>query len=347
MVRGRNTSLWIELALFVAAGVFLYQMGGVFLFMIPLQIIYARRGRILFSYAAVGMAVVIAGIRLVGMAGSVNMATARSLVFLELFVVAILVAGLALLNLFPQPRIRRTHKLLITTGGAACLIVPLILWLRSQPEITQVISDVYRQLADSMTILLSQSLGTSEETLRRLIDPDEIVRLAGQVLFRSFLFTYFLLLTFSWWAGTRAAARSIRPASGVPALPPARLVDLFLPDLYVWPLIGSLALILLDFVFKVDLGVLAYAGWNVGMIFLFLYALQGLGIAQFFFRSRNVGRGLRFLFYAALVVLLLTPKLNIALIIALPGLGVSEIWLQYRTRTRSDQSDEDHTQSGR
>jgi hypothetical protein len=200
-----------------------------------------------------------------------------------------------------------------------------------------------------------------------------LMEFVGMVFWRGFLFSYFLLVGASWWLGTRLGVRF--PGRGPTGLhspwrralfsretPPAgtgtdgsgphgeapgasvavgaavrdwpRVVDFRLPDTYIWPLIASLATILIGLM--VPLGALELAAWNLAAIVLFLYGLSGIGVLQFFLRKFRVPRGMRLLLAFLLGVLLLSPRANLAVIILIPGLGVSEIWLRYRTRERSN-----------
>jgi hypothetical protein len=200
-----------------------------------------------------------------------------------------------------------------------------------------------------------------------------LMEFVGVVFWRFFLFSYFLLVGLSWWLGSRLGIRfpsggSARWASwrgtvfgartgrdpgvaaeraGVGALsqeaqPAAvpgagqwpRVLDFRLPDTYIWPLIGSLAVVLIGLM--TPLGVLDLVAWNLAAIVLFLYGVSGIGVLQFFLRKFRVPRGMRVLLAIMLGVLLLSPRANLAVIILVPGLGVSEIWLRYRTRERSN-----------
>jgi hypothetical protein len=45
---------------------------------------------------------------------------------------------------------------------------------------------------------------------------------------------------------------------------------------------------------------------------------------------------MRLLLGFLLCVLVMSPRANLAVFILIPGLGVSEIWLKYRTKERSN-----------
>ena len=161
------------------------------------------------------------------------------------------------------------------------------------------------------------------------IQTESLLQALQGILLRSFLFYYFLLLTGSWWLGTVIGARS---TGRKPEL--TRVVDFKLPDTYIWPLIASLALVLLNLAVPIELA--AVLGWNTLLILLFLYGLAGLGIIRFLLKKTKVRPGMRWMLLAAILILAMPPRIGFAVLILIPGLGVSEIWLKYRRPERSN-----------
>jgi len=53
-------------------------------------------------------------------------------------------------------------------------------------------------------------------------------------------------------------------------------------------------------------------------------------------RRLNVRPRIRWLLIIAIVILAMTPRIGIAVLILIPGLGVSEVWLKYRRDERSN-----------
>jgi hypothetical protein len=180
---------------------------------------------------------------------------------------------------------------------------------------------------------MNRAIGASgSESLQPGIQPvqtDALLEIINTVLLRSFLFSYFLVLSFSWWLGTIIGARSMGTHPGL-----TRIADFKLPDRYVWPLIASLALIVLNLVIPAE--PLAILAWNALLIFVFLYGVSGLAIIRFLLRKLNVRPGIRWLVIIAIVILAMTPRIGIAVLILVPGLGVSEVWLKYRREERSN-----------
>ena len=344
MIRDARAGVWTETALFALASVLLAQMGlGVFLFLAPLQILFMRRGA---ASLAAGAGLTLTGVgavRLISAAASHALGETRALLFVEIFAIAILLVGLVIVNVYdgrPPLRfpLRSAPRLLMATAVGGLLCVPVVLAFRTQNQLGDSITSVFRAAADGVAKVFTQ--GSSSLQSPGGVDASALAKgmvdLALQVFPRTFLLYYFVILTFCWWAGRLASARTTGPASR-----PARLHDFKLPDVYVWPLIGSLALVLADVAFGI--GAMAAIAWNAGLIMLFLFGLQGLGIVQFVFARYSVSRTMRVVVYAVLAVMFVSPGANIAVIVGIPALGVSEIWLKYRTRRRKDDADEGDT----
>ena len=97
---------------------------------------------------------------------------------------------------------------------------------------------------------------------------------------------------------------------------------------WLWPLIVSGALVLADLFFGISAW--AYAAWNIGLVLLFLFGLQGLAIVLFLFEKYRVPRLLWFLFIVGLAVLAASPGAGLFFVLVIPVLGISENWIRYR-----------------
>ncbi|HTP58461.1 MAG TPA: DUF2232 domain-containing protein, partial [Spirochaetia bacterium] len=107
-----------------------------------------------------------------------------------------------------------------------------------------------------------------------------------------------------------------------------------LEGFWLWVLIGALALILADLFFGSRLSGPAmyaqYAAWNIGLIVVFLYGLQGLAIARFLFEKNGLPRLLWLLLLVVLAVLGASPRVGFFVILGLAAFGVSENWVRLR-----------------
>ena len=299
-----------------------------FFFLIPLQVHFLRKGRqAFFNSLAISFGVILI-VKIIASRGT-SLSQAGPFLLTEGFILSVLMIGLLLVNTKNDlPYLKqipgRLIALIAATAGTGLLSVPLILYLKQNKIFTQALALNFETLSTYLNTTFGQG-----EIIKQFFQADELRLLSVIVFFRSYLFYYFLLLCFSWWAGSKIGARSLRRKANF-----IRLIDFKIPDHYIWPLIGSLALILINTI--VNLGVLQYLAWNVLLVVAFLFGLEGIGIMRHFFDRYKLPRGLRITLGILLIILALSPRINVIVLILIPGLGVSEIWLKYRTRERSE-----------
>jgi hypothetical protein len=321
----------VEALILAGVSVILYNLGvGLPFFLVPLQVLRVRKGGKAFLLGSCVSLLATLGVRL-ALSGQALGPAGVSFLLLELALLLSLLGGLAWIQL-PELSGRpgrlpggRVARLLTAAAAAGLASIPLILYLRNSEAFNEALRDVFTSLSGVLNQMLGQGLDLRPG--EQLFKPEQLQAMTGEILFRSYLADFFLLLTFSWWAGSLIGARSAGRKSSV-----TRLQDFRLPDGYVWPLIGSLALLLLGLL--VPMGGVGIAAWNLALIMLFLYGLVGLGILRFLLRRAGAPAGLRVGVALALGILALIPRINLALAILIPGLGVSETWIKYR-RERS------------
>ena len=317
--------LWAEVLGFAVIAIILYITGFLtFLFAVPLQMLLIKRGHraYLMSSFAVLVAVIISA--LVNTRLMENEELRQMLIFIELLFPVMLMAGIFAMNLESPYRLRKLYLLLGVTGAVGLVSIPIIYWLLQ--------SEVFMTaMSEQVDYVLSVLYGSPEAAdtggmFSRLFNPEAMMETLKEVVLRNYLFSFFLLLTLNWRLGYGLGLRSrgIRSPS---------LKSFSLPDKMVWILLLSWAGILGDIFFGA--GVLGYFVWNVGLIFLFLYGLQGMGIIQHFLSRAEMTRGLQLFIIVMIIVVLFIPFLNILLIIGIPIFGVSEIWIKYRQPKRS------------
>jgi hypothetical protein len=335
----------IEILIFAAVSTLLYRLGmGPLLFLIPLQVLCVRRGKKCFGAASALSLFLILFVGLLlarrwtasgPVPSEASLSAAAPFLLLDMAVAVLLVGGLALIQLpemspeLPVPRLPRVTRLAIATGIAGVLSAPLILYLQGNEVFTSGVREFIEVRIQAMNSAIRAADSNNLLQGVQPIQVDALLQAIHAILMRSFLFYYFLVLTFSWWLGTLIGARSVGRDPGI-----TRIADFKLPDHYIWPLIASLGLVLLTLVARIDL--LAVLGWNALLILLFLYGVAGLGIIRFLLKKMNVRPGVRWLLIAAIIILAMTPRIGIAILILVPGLGVSEIWLKYRREERSN-----------
>ncbi len=246
---------------------------------------------------------------------------------LGLTVALIMILGLVVVNLASLRRFRAVVRLLISGGLVGLAVLPLMILVPRlegfQTTMRSTFTEVSTLLRGFSPIADTSSMGP---LFAPLLQPETLMKLFEQVFIRSFLVMYFMLIVFQWWAGSAAAARTIPSPEPVP-----RLADFHLESFYLWPLIVSGALILLD----VTIGIWAfgYAAWNIGLVFMFLFGVQGMAIIKFLFEKYRLPQFLWATLVLTLAILLVFPQypqLNLFFMIAFPALGVSENWIRFR-----------------
>ncbi len=359
----QNRGKWTEVLVLSLASIFLYHVGigtgigvGFLLFLVPLQVLHVRRG----APAALG------GMALFLAAAAAARAILRTMesggggwapfLSIEFFSLGTLMAGLLLVNRTLFPRVARVNRLLGAAALTGLLSIPLLLYLWNNQAFLSGARRMFEELLQTLNAggLVPGGLelplplpppSGPEAAPPAALTADTLMRLIGGIFIRSYLFDYFLLLVGSWWLGSQIGARSLGRPAGI-----TRLVDFHLPDWAIWPLIGGLALVVLDIfggrtgaaaggrTLPDAPGAAAIVGWNAALIFLFLFGLAGIGILRHLFQAFRVPRGLRLLIVLGLVALILSPRISLIFLLLIPGLGISEIWIKFRRLGRSEDS---------
>ncbi len=311
---------WGTLGAYVLLSLVLYSLGAIdalfFLFAVPLQVLYLRKGREQFL---LGSAAVIAGIALFALwrTSSIAAGQLRGLVIsVELLADLSIIAGVFVVNT-DWPRLpRRLYRLLAVTGAAGIVSLPFVLMLAGSKEFSMLMQNQVKQVVS----MLNSSFGGANQSASPAFNAGELTAYIRQIVLRNYLFTYFVILTGVWRIGLLFALRS-RMARPRPLAMFALPVGILWPTLVVWGGVAADRLL--------HLGVFGYATWNLAMIGAFLYGLQGIGIVQHLFARFNVARGIRMLLVAVVLFLLIIPGLATIIVIAFPILGISELWIRY------------------
>ena len=339
------------ITMLAAARSSMVQIPVYFLFLlVPLQIVYVRRGADVFMRVA-GLAFAMLLVLRVLLATSALRELADAppagrleavvlaplpqvvvqLVFVEMITAAALFAGLIWVNVYSPAMVRwrLTHRLLAATGAAGVvgLLASAALagsadFVAGMTELFKNVMAVFREAADNAGQAFS--FGGA--------DPELLMRAFWDYLLGGFIFGYFVNLSGAWYLGGVWGSRSRlagRPALGGYAL----------PDIMIWPLIGCWAIVLAARF--TALGHVRDVALNGGLVFLFLFGLQGLGVLQHLVARSPRLRDSRRYWMVAVLVLLFAPRLATAVLVAVPLLGVSEIWVKYRSRWKGESDEGD------
>lgn len=313
-----RTNEWGRLLGTAALALVLYELNVLFfLFLVPLQVLLVRRGKGQFALAA---GLTLAGIALLSLWRSSALSSSEERALLDLTEVvasALFMAGIYLVNCGRFER--RLFGMLISSGIAGLVSIPLLIALGGSTEISALL---HSQVQAAVNMLKSAFAGGADPaTMSRLLNVDKLATMVRRAVLSNYLFGYFVVLAGSWRLGTVFTYR-------VQSSRPRPLSEFVVPEVLLWPVLLSWAMVAAERISGIS--VLGYIGWNLGMIGAFLYALQGIGIIQFLLARYRVSRGLKLTLIAAIVLLLLWPGTGMLVVIALPVLGISELWVRYR-----------------
>jgi len=320
----------LEILLFTLCSLVLYHIGiGVIVFLIPLQVVTSRHG-IGSLLAACGIFLfVFLVLRFPPFLGGASQPGIVSLVE-GIFVLSLFV-GLLIVNL-PWPAAWRTlFRLLAATAIVGLGAIPCTIVLFHSAQFQSAMGKIYEEASRLVTSLLSGRQDMTDPALSAFLSPEALRSMMHAFLSRSLLPLYFGLLSFSWWAGQASASRSMWLGQVR-----FRFSGFRLESFWLWPLICALTLILADLVLS-SRAVSAlretgwqYGAWNIGLVVIVLYGLQGLAILRFLFERHGLPRLLWLLLVIVLIILAATPRTGVFLMVALAAFGVSEHWIRYR-----------------
>ncbi len=342
MQQDHQRAYWLELGGLTLGSILLFRFGLLGLvFLVPIQLVWIRRGEESGLLASAGFLVGIALlkgvdlIRLRQIAGPEEVAA--SLVLLDLVFAAGLLLGLFAMN---------SERLVVSTGENATRVLTVAERMLAAigvgaavygPTIGLVVAG---DAADAI-------IATQIEMLRPLFSAtgassDEIgllTEIVMSALLSGLLFGYFVLLIGNWWIGIQFAFKSrFSLPAGNPVmarLAGYELTEFRLPTYLVWALIGAWGGVLASI--TLELGWISYLFWNAAFVMLALYAIQGIAIVWFYLDKRKMQRGARVGLAVAFVIGLLIPGLQLLIGLGLPGLGVSEIWIDYHRLKGSEE----------
>ncbi len=307
-------------AVLTAASILIFQISVVFfLLSIPLFIIMQRYG---FSYLSlavlfVSLAIVIETfIRGSGIEGS-NLR--HFLIVAELVYPLSIIAGVLGIAWL---RYRTLYSLVVVTIGFAVISVPLIFYYSGNEEIVNLLKNQIIYVSDMFRDSVTASDSFESSVLVKELQPGVIIESTMKLVFRNYIFAYFIMISCSWFIADAIQRRRNRRDQ-------FKLANFKVPEIMIWPLIITLAIVFLD-VF-IGMSWFGYIMWNSAFVMVFLYGLHGIGLIKYLLNRYEVpGSGRRLIAISIFVVLLL-PGINLILLIGVPVLGVSELWIRYRT----------------
>jgi len=313
-----------EAILFSLFSILLYQSGYFFIFfLIPLQFLRNKKGFLPIIHAAIIVIAITLIVAFFKTRGLGTFALRSTIIISEVLVLIIMLLGFLYINYNWPGNPRMLKKLLIVITGAFLIGIPALLIYNSA-----VFQNFYKsQIAITLEVMVRAFSQTQSSdaldfaAMLKTVDAETVYNIIKRAILRSYLFLYFIMLSGSWWIG------SIKIINGK-WNSRLNLKDFSVPEFMLWSLIIALTTVVIDY--KINIGFLGYIGWNILLIIVTLYGLRGIGIIQTLFVVRNIPRFFRVLIFASIMLLLMQPGLRYIVLIAVPGLGVSEIWINYK-----------------
>ena len=319
-----NVRIVLEGIGFSVLGVVLYQFQTtILIFVIPLVVLYKRQG---YRVGVLGTLGTFVGILLVKVirGGSVGGTLREDLLLLDLTYPFAFLLGLAVTEGSFFPRIPPYGRIALVTVVSGVLGIPLIRYVLTDPAfeayLKAQIETMMRAMVEGKTSL---DLGTMG-----MVSTGEILRLSKQIFANTYTLGYFLTFLFNWVVGARLGLRSkgIYPIESV-------VGNVHLNEKLIWGFLLGWFGVLLSLLRP--LGWVSILFWNIALLSTVLYGMQGIDILRYYIKK--VER-LRIVILVTILLFVFIPGLNILMMVGVPLLGVSEIWIQYR-RTVEERSE--------
>ncbi len=306
-------------SVFTAVSILIFQINVVFfLFAVPLFIIYSRYGIVYLSMSVFIVALVVVIQTIIRASGIEGKELRLFLILAELLYPLAILAGVLMVSWFNN---RTLYLFLAATIGFALISFPVLFHYSGNTEIVNLLKDQIVTVSKMFRDSVSNTDSFEAAVLLKQMSPELIVDSTAKLVMRNYLFAYFIMLTSSWYIADILISRASKKKS-------LRLVNFTIPDVMIWPLI----VFLVGVFFDIYIGIpwLGYFFWNGTFIILFIYGLHGIGLVKFLLNKYNVTKRGRRFFAIFVFAVLLMPGINLALLLGVPVLGVSELWIKYR-----------------
>ncbi|OQY34860.1 MAG: hypothetical protein B6241_02980 [Spirochaetaceae bacterium 4572_59] len=147
---------------------------------------------------------------------------------------------------------------------------------------------------------------------------------------RSGLALFFFFIAYSWWGSYKMSLRM-----GMKKEDLKNISNWDMPDSAVWLLFVPLTVLLIGRLTSQSgaillRGIPLYFISNLLFIMTGLYGIRGIQIILKVFRKWNIPRQMNLILVLAIAMLIAVPGVNLVLLILVAGLGVSELWVNYR-----------------
>ncbi len=313
-------SEWIAIGLFTGSAFLLYQVSVLFFLMaVPLLLLGKRWGRTPLLYGGSALLLMILIQVFIRTRGIDTVVLRRFFLMMELAYPLSILAGVAVL--FHAPG-RTLYRLLWSTFLVLLISLPIAGYYTGNQEVVGFLKEQVALIFETLKSGLDGNAATEGSLLFLSMDVEAVYEFITHLFVRNYLFSYFVVMALSWLVTKRLYARMVG------RLEAFSLVNFRVPEQMLWPVLTAWAGVLLE----VTVGIpwFGFLFWNYGMILLFIFGLQGIGIMKFLFERYGVSRLIQTLVVFSAAIVFLTPRINLILIVGVPLLGLSEYWVHYR-----------------
>ena len=236
----------------------------------------------------------------------------------------LLLAAIGFINMKPA-KLGRGTSILLASALLSALVAPFVMKATSDKNFS---SWLVEYVASTMSS--TGATGDSLFNARAAVDS------AIGVIRSAFAAIILWILAGSWWIGSVIAARgAVRAArhggeADASVNVTVSLAGIRVPSIALWPTLLAWTLLLVVLMTR-QTGYLATAAWNIALCAASLYAVQGMGILSHLSKQFNATRFLRLLAPIAILAVALSSAAGAIIMIALPVLGITEVWLPYRS----------------
>lgn len=218
-----------------------------------------------------------------------------------------------------------------TLQSRRLLVAAILLSLISAPFVYLAVTN--QAVVESLTSVAAASLGgaSSADTMRA--DLKLAVQAATETIASAFSAFILWILALSYWLGNRYASRiqerRTNRAEFSETSATVSLADIRVPLTVLWPTLVVWACLFITIVTKTT-GIIAAVITNAALFLSSLYAIQGIAIVMHLAKYSRIFFFIKILLPLLLLVSLLNPTVGTIILIALPVLGITEVWFPYR-----------------
>lgn len=287
-----------------------------FVFLVPVQQSFAGRGM------RAGLVSSLAAFIVIVVGTVVRMIQLRFFDILSLISSA-LPALLLLVALYwinaEKPRLSRIARIALAMLVLSLIAFPFVLRMGSDATFIGQLTAYVKATIDTSGLALDDSRLAAE-----------LVQRAVSIISAGFSAFILWILAGSWWLGTLLASKSRAALAGLtPEIKVPRLAAVKVPYAALWPSLLLWALLFTALALKAE-GIIRLLAWNLALCAASIYGLQGIGVLSFLLQKPGVPPFLRRILPLALIAALLSQATSAVVLIGLPVLGITEVWIPYR-----------------